>query len=282
MISGQPEPFSRLRNVGDRLQIGGDVLADRAVAARRALHEHAVLVAQRSRQPVDLRLGREQDLAQLLRAREKPPEPLEEIVHVLVGIGLGKAEHGHRVAHLGKAFGRRRTDPPATANRRAPGRESAPRWRGCGGSAHRIRRRKSSARPRRDSGGRAPAISSARRASSAAASFSVSSRRIFWRGRDMALGLALGDSLLFSGEREASRSLQQIAEKSKLSPAASVAPQLTAVFSRSSRSAAARASSVMVAPASMRAISSCRARPVHLGNAGRDAVGAAGFHLEIR
>ena len=43
-------------------------------------------------------------------------------------------------------------------------------------------------------------------------------------------------------------------------PGSSLEPQLTAVFSRSSRSAAARASSVIVAPASMRAISSCRAR----------------------
>ena len=50
---------------------------------------------------------------------------------------------------------------------------------------------------------------------------------------------------------------------------------------RNSRSAAARASSVIVAPASMRAISSCRAAPVHLGDAGRDAVGAAGLGDQV-
>ena len=111
MTSGQPEPFRRLRDVGNRLQIGGDILADGAVAARCTLHEHAVLVTERSRQPIDLRLRREQDFSQFLRVTKKPPKSLEEIGHILVRIGLGKAEHGHRMAHLGKAFGRRRADP---------------------------------------------------------------------------------------------------------------------------------------------------------------------------
>ena len=43
------------------LHIRGDVLAVDAVAAGRAVDEHAVLVAQRARQAVDLRLGGEVD-----------------------------------------------------------------------------------------------------------------------------------------------------------------------------------------------------------------------------
>ena len=82
----------------------------RAVAARRALHEHALLVAQRGRKPVDLRLGREGDV-EFLVALEEAPRALDEVDDVLVGVGLGEAEHGHRMAHLGKAFGRRSTDP---------------------------------------------------------------------------------------------------------------------------------------------------------------------------
>ena len=99
-----------VRNVGDRPQIGGDVLAHRAVATCRALHEHTVLVTQRRRQPVDLRFRREGDV-EVLVALEEPPAAIEEVDHVLVRIGLGEAEHRHGMAHLGEAFRRRRADP---------------------------------------------------------------------------------------------------------------------------------------------------------------------------
>jgi hypothetical protein len=36
---------------------------------------------------------------------------VDEIGDVLVGIGFGEAEHRYRMAHLGKAFGRRGTHP---------------------------------------------------------------------------------------------------------------------------------------------------------------------------
>ena len=109
MVSGQPEPLSLCGISAMVLEVCGDVLAHRAIAARRALNEHAVLVAQRGREPVDLRLGGE-DECQVLVALEEPPAALDEIDHVLIGIGLGEAEHRHRVAHLGKALDRRR--PP--------------------------------------------------------------------------------------------------------------------------------------------------------------------------
>ena len=53
-LAAQPQ-----RNRLDRAQVGGDVLAGLAVAARRAAHEHAVLVAQADRQAVELGLDRE-------------------------------------------------------------------------------------------------------------------------------------------------------------------------------------------------------------------------------
>jgi hypothetical protein len=46
------------RNRADRAHVLGHVLAGRAVAARRRLHEHAALVAQRNGEPVELQLAR--------------------------------------------------------------------------------------------------------------------------------------------------------------------------------------------------------------------------------
>ncbi len=46
-----------LRHIADSGDVRRHVLADRAVAARRGGDKHAALVAQRQRQPVDLRLG---------------------------------------------------------------------------------------------------------------------------------------------------------------------------------------------------------------------------------
>jgi GNAT superfamily N-acetyltransferase len=46
-----------LRHVADRAHVGGDVLADSPVSACRAVHELTVLVEQRHREAVHLRLG---------------------------------------------------------------------------------------------------------------------------------------------------------------------------------------------------------------------------------
>ena len=54
-------PLQLLRNGRDRAQVLGDVLAGHAVAARRADREAPVLVLQRDREPVELRLGDEAD-----------------------------------------------------------------------------------------------------------------------------------------------------------------------------------------------------------------------------
>ena len=69
-ISARRVAVQLLRDGVHGAQIGGDVLALRAVAARRAVHEAAVLVGQVDRQPVDLRLGRRTPAARRLRGRE--------------------------------------------------------------------------------------------------------------------------------------------------------------------------------------------------------------------
>ena len=55
--SGTLRPFSFCGTSFERADIGGDVLALRAVAAGRGAYQLAALVAQRHRQAVDLRLG---------------------------------------------------------------------------------------------------------------------------------------------------------------------------------------------------------------------------------
>ena len=62
-----------LGDVGDGADIVGDVLPHPPVAAGRTLHEHAVLVAQRDRQPVELQLDGEPGHGLIL---EPPHDPL--------------------------------------------------------------------------------------------------------------------------------------------------------------------------------------------------------------
>ena len=111
-------PLSVLRHVLQRPDVRGDVLALRAVAARRRIDELAVLVAQRHRQPVDLRLGGE-DQRLLGIELEEAADALDEARHVLFRERIVEREHRHRVPHLGEAPGRRRADLQRQAFQRA-------------------------------------------------------------------------------------------------------------------------------------------------------------------
>ena len=94
----------------DGADVGGDVLALVAVAARRAQHQPAVLVAQRDRQPVDLRLGGEGErLVRVSRPRKRRMR-VDELAHVLVGEGVVEREHRHGVRDLGEGLDRRGAD----------------------------------------------------------------------------------------------------------------------------------------------------------------------------
>ena len=89
------------RDRADGAQVLGHVLADLAVPARRAAHQHAVLVDQRDRQAVDLRLGHEPDRrvldAVLLQPRLHPEHPG---LQLLLVARVRERQHRLEVAHL--------------------------------------------------------------------------------------------------------------------------------------------------------------------------------------
>ena len=84
-----------------RAQVVGDVLADLAVAARRAALEHPVAVDQRDRQSVDLRLGHELEprIVDPL-AREVVAHPLDPCPEVVRRVGVRQRQHRLGVADL--------------------------------------------------------------------------------------------------------------------------------------------------------------------------------------
>ena len=96
--------FEPVRDDRDRAQVGGHVLAGGAIAAGRALHEHAALVAQADRQPVQLGLGGEHQVV----AIQAFADAADEIGHLLVAEGVAQRQHRHRMGDLREAAGRRR------------------------------------------------------------------------------------------------------------------------------------------------------------------------------
>ncbi len=88
-----------LRDIRDMPHVGGDVLADLPVAARRRAHQHAVLIAQRARQAVDLVLGGERDRL-VLRPVQVAAHPRNELGDLLVGEGVVEAHHADFVHHF--------------------------------------------------------------------------------------------------------------------------------------------------------------------------------------
>ena len=109
-----PLPFSLCGMSLMVRRLARDVLAGRAVAARRALDELAVLVAQADRQAVDLGLAAERDLGVGLEvglALQAAAQPVEEALQLLVGEGIVERQHRPAVADLGEGRGRRRRHP---------------------------------------------------------------------------------------------------------------------------------------------------------------------------
>ncbi len=98
-----------LRHVLERADIGGDVLALGAVAAGGGGDEFALLVTQRHRKPVDLRLGAEVDLV-VVGKLEEAADAADEVEHVLLGKGVVERQHRHRVPDLPEFPRRRRAD----------------------------------------------------------------------------------------------------------------------------------------------------------------------------
>ena len=101
--------------------VGGDVLALVAVAARRRLNELAALVAQRAGEAVDLRLGGHVERRVVAQA-EEAAHAGAEFLDLLVGEDVAERQHRHGVADLGEFLRRRRADLAAQrfGVRRAP------------------------------------------------------------------------------------------------------------------------------------------------------------------
>src|SRR5207253_102673 len=78
-----------LRDVFERFDVRGDVLALGAVAAGGAAYEQSAFVAQRQREPVNLRFRDEHDRLVRLEA-EKSPDAIDEIGDVLARKGVAE------------------------------------------------------------------------------------------------------------------------------------------------------------------------------------------------
>ena len=85
------------RDGAHRAQVGGHVLAGAAVAARRAAHEAAALVAQADRQPVDLELADVGHRRVVRPASQSLANPGVELAELIGAEGVAEAEHGHVV-----------------------------------------------------------------------------------------------------------------------------------------------------------------------------------------
>ena len=96
------------RNGADRPDVGRDLFAAHAVAARGAAHEAAVLVGERDAEPVDLELG---DVVDGGVAQARPlAHALVERAQLVVVVGVVEAEHRPDVLDGRKAVGGRAGD----------------------------------------------------------------------------------------------------------------------------------------------------------------------------
>ena len=106
------------------MQIARDVLAFEAVAARGAEHEAAALVAQRRREPVDLRLGRHRDLL-LGRQAEEAADAVDEVAMSSSANALSSDSIGTRwrtFSNLSEGAAPSRCDGLSGANQRRKAR----------------------------------------------------------------------------------------------------------------------------------------------------------------
>ena len=97
-----------------RAHIRGHILASLTIAARRGLHQNALLIAQIDRQPVKFHLTRIFDtlpLCQQTRATQFILHPLVKRAHLRIAKSIGQREHRHAVTHFGKLGQRRPANP---------------------------------------------------------------------------------------------------------------------------------------------------------------------------
>ena len=95
-----------LRHIFERADIGSDIFSLGAVATGSGCDQVAVLVTQRHRQAVDLRLGAKCD-GLVLAQFKKAADPGYKIDDVLLCEGVVERKHRHRVADFLESSGRR-------------------------------------------------------------------------------------------------------------------------------------------------------------------------------
>ena len=153
--------FDQLRRVvdpqrdrPDRAQVLGHVLADPAVAAGRAADQDAVLVGERDRQAVDLRLGRVAEL------RGADVEPFEVVARAASPrpaapprCGRWRARASARRARPARSGRAAAPRPAGSASRACAAPGGRPRSRAARRAARRSRRRRSPVRRGRSRGG---------------------------------------------------------------------------------------------------------------------------------
>ena len=108
------EPLGRIafQRGGDRLHgadVGGDVLALIAVAARRRAHQLAAFVKQRAGEAVDLGLG-DDGQGRVVAHPQKPAHAGAKLGHVGIVKNVAERKHRHGMLDLGEFLRRRRAD----------------------------------------------------------------------------------------------------------------------------------------------------------------------------
>ena len=98
----------------DGSDIGGDIFAGRAVAARCGAHQAAILVADRHGKAVDLRLGGKGDRV-IRKAAEEAIDAGDEILDVFLREGIVERQHRSCVNDRREGFGRCRANSPRWA-----------------------------------------------------------------------------------------------------------------------------------------------------------------------
>ena len=142
------------RHRADRAQVLGHVLADPAVAAGGPAHQHPVLVGERDRQAVDLRLGRVAELrggdVEALQVVGQPRSPRPAAPPRCGRCRARASARGARPARSAPAAAPR---PAGWASRACAAPGSRPRSRAARPAARRTRRRRSPGRRGRSRGG---------------------------------------------------------------------------------------------------------------------------------
>ncbi len=98
-----------LRDILDRQGVGGHVFTHLAIASGGRLHEPAVFIAQRQRQPVDLGFGRIAEW-RIVGQPKKPANALVKLGHFLIVKSIFEAEHPNSMADFAKTVRNSRTN----------------------------------------------------------------------------------------------------------------------------------------------------------------------------